>query len=221
MFAKLPMVIFLASSGSTSCSWSGLKATPCDLFQHDHLCSLDPISNILGAMSGLESEVICQEQCALESNYNFFMFVTFTSRESECFLLTECNSANSTTCADSPDCSLAISGPKAPSLQDACCDQFQEVTCGRDSKIDHFYEVDEASVCQSFCRDTKGYRYWSLYVCASASSTLSAQILYPALPSVQAVPFSQTSPCVRAKTSLKHLLWVDKLFLKVPPALWS
>ena len=162
MLAKLPMVIFL--SASTSC-WSELRATTqCEFFQSDHLCSLDPISNILGAVSGLENEVICQEQCALEPSCNFFMFIMFTSRESECFLLNDCNIANSATCSKTPDCSLVVTGPKAPPMQEACCDQFEEVTCERESEIDHFYEVEEPSECQSLCRDTIGCLYWSLYV---------------------------------------------------------
>ena len=92
------------------------------------------------------------------------MFIMFTSRKSECFLLNDCNIANSTTCSKTPDCSLVVTGPKAPPMQETCCDQFEEVTCERESEIDHFYEIEEPSECQSLCRDTIGCLYWSLYV---------------------------------------------------------
>ena len=101
----------------------------------------------------------------LEPNCNYFMFIEFTSRESECFLLSECNTTSATTCENTPDCSLAITGPKRPALNDACCDQFQEqVTCESESEIGHFYEIGEATECQNLCRDTEGCQYWSLYV---------------------------------------------------------
>merc|ERR1719507_2524720 len=110
------MLVFLVA---TIC-WSGSEATQCDLFHSGLLCSLDPISNILGAISGVENESVCQEQCALpDSKCNYFMFITFTSRESECFLLSECNTTNATSCSNSQDCSLVITGPKTPSINDA------------------------------------------------------------------------------------------------------
>ena len=165
MLAKLPMFLL------ATC-FQGFEASQCDLFQSGLLCSLDPISNILGAISGVENEAVCQELCALpDSSCNFFMFITFTSRESECFLLSECNTTNATTCSNSADCTLVITGPKTPSVEEACCDQFQEVTCETESEIGHFYEVVEAAECQSLCRDTAGCQYWSLELSQKYRST--------------------------------------------------
>ena len=172
----------------------GLESAQCDLFQSGLLCSLD-ISNILAAISGLENESVCQEQCALpDSNCNFFMFIEFESRESECFLLTDCNATNVTTCSTTPDCRLSITGPKTPKITDACCDQFEEVTCEIESEIGHFYQVGEASECQNICRDTSGCQYWSLYVqvcflysvCTTPVSCSSVCTSGPLFPNVSA-----------------------------------
>ena len=48
-----------------SISCTGLEAgTQCDLFHNGLLCSLDPISNIVGALFDLPSELQCQEERA-------------------------------------------------------------------------------------------------------------------------------------------------------------
>ena len=145
----------------TSC-WLGSEADQCDLFHNGLLCSLDPISNIEGAVFDLESELECQQECDSNINCNFFMFASFTNRHSDCFLLTKCNT-NTTSCKDTPDCNFSVTGPKTPSITEACCQEFQDVTCERESEIGHFYDVVEATECQSLCRGASGCRYWSLY----------------------------------------------------------
>ena len=147
-----------------SICWPCFKAFQCDLFHTGLLCSLDPISNIVGANFDLANEIECQKQCESTIDCNQFLFATFTSnRSSECFLLIECNTNTSSSCADTPDCNFSVTGPKTPSITEACCDQFQGVTCESDSELGHFYDVVEPSECQNFCRDTTGCRYWSLY----------------------------------------------------------
>ena len=142
--------------------WLGSEADQCDLFHNGLLCSLDPISNIEGAVFDLESELECQQECDSNINCNHFMFATFNNRPSDCFLLTECNT-NTTSCEDTPGCNFSVTGPNTPSITGACCQEFQDVTCEGESEIGHFYDVVEATECQSLCRDTSGCRYWSLY----------------------------------------------------------
>ena len=90
------------------------------------------------------------------------MFATFDDKPSNCFLLDECNT-NTTSCRDTPDCNFSVSGPKTPSIPDACCQEFKGVICDMESEVGHFYDVAEAPKCQSLCRDTSNCSYWSLY----------------------------------------------------------
>ena len=153
------LVFLLLLTGST---WES-EASQCDLFHNGLLCSLDPISNIVGAVFDLESELECQAECVSNDNCNNFMFATFSNnRSNECFLLDECNT-NTTSCKDTPNCNFSVTGPKTPSIPDACCEGFQGVTCEAESDIGHFYDVAEAPECQSLCRDTSNCSYWSLY----------------------------------------------------------
>ena len=79
---------------------NSLKAAQCDLFHNGLLCSLEPISNIVGAAFDLDNEIECQKQCESNIDCNQFLFATFASnKSSECFLLTECNT-NTTSCGD-------------------------------------------------------------------------------------------------------------------------
>merc|ERR1712223_1503210 len=159
MLIKKLNVLFLLGIYS-----GGSEATQCDLFHNGLLCALDPVSNIVGAVFDLPSELGCQAECASDANCNQFMFLTFldNNRPSDCFLLKECTT-NTTSCKDTPDCAFSVTGPKSPPIIEACCQDFQDVTCEKESEIDHFYDVTEASECQSLCRDTSGCLYWSLY----------------------------------------------------------
>ena len=158
MLIKKLNVLFLLGIYS-----GGSEATQCDLLHNGLLCSLDSVSNIVGAVFDLPSELECQAECASDANCNEFMFLTFlNNRPSDCFLLKECTT-NTTSCKDTPDCAFSVTGPKSPPITEACCQDFQEVTCEKESEIDHFYDVAEASECQSLCRDTSGCLYWSLY----------------------------------------------------------
>ena len=159
MFLKqIPLLLVLSVS-----IWPGLDASQCNFFQTGLLCSLDPISNIVGAFFDLENEIDCQKQCESNIDCNEFLFATFESdRTSECFLLSEC-STNTSSCENTPGCSFSVTGPKSPKITDACCDDFQAVTCETDSEIGHFYDIADPPECQKLCRDGSGCRYWSLY----------------------------------------------------------
>ena len=153
-----PWLLFLL----VSACWPGLEASQCDLFHNEHLCSLDTISNIVGTITGLENEVVCQNQCVLDSSCRQFMFIAFKYSDNKCFLLTQCKPTTKT-CDNTPGCSQVITGPKTPSLKDACCDDLQEVTCESESEIGHFFDIANSTECQSLCQETAGCRYWSLY----------------------------------------------------------
>ena len=158
MLADRLVLLFLLNS-----CFLGSEAAQCDLFHRGLVCSLDPFTNIVGTVFDLKSELDCQQECASNSDCNYFMFTTFTNnRPSDCFLLTECKT-NTTSCENTPDCSLSITGPKTPSITEACCGEFQDVICEGESEIGHFYGAAEAAECQSLCRDTSGCRYWSLF----------------------------------------------------------
>ena len=130
------------------------EASQCNLFHKGLLCSLDPISKIVGAVFKLESELECQAECVSNNNCNNFMFATFSNnRSSECFLLDECNT-NTTSCPDTPVCDFFLMGPKYPTIPDACCQKFKSSTCETESEISHFYDVAEETECQIRCRDT-------------------------------------------------------------------
>ena len=98
---QLTVLLLLLSSYS-----GGSEASQCDLFHNGLLCSLDPVSNIVGAVFNRPSELECQAGCASDANCNQFMFLTFlNNRPSDCFLLKECTT-NTTSCKDTPVRSL-------------------------------------------------------------------------------------------------------------------
>ena len=136
-------------------------ATQCDQFSFGQLCSLSTISSIIDLVPGLEDEQQCQDQCVLSSDCDYFTFVKFANTSSDCFLLRECQ--NKTFCADTLDCTFAIAGPKTPPVKEACCEGFGGTPCEKESEIDHFYGVNEASECQNLCQDTSGCNIWSLH----------------------------------------------------------
>ena len=136
-------------------------STQCDQFHFGQLCSLYPISAIVDLIPGLEDEQGCQEQCLFNLDCNNFTFVKLADGNTDCFLLREC--PTETSCADTQDCRFALTGPKTPSLINACCDEFENKTCGKEFEIDHFYGVNEVAECQGLCQDTTGCNYWSLH----------------------------------------------------------
>ena len=137
------------------------EATQCDQFRFGQLCSLYPISAIVDLIPGIHNEQRCQDQCLFNVDCNNFTFVKLSDGKTDCFLLRECGSESS--CADTQDCSFALSGPKTPSLIDACCGGFENKTCAKEFEIDHFYGVNEVEECQGLCQDTSGCHYWSLH----------------------------------------------------------
>ena len=107
MFRDKMYLLLLLSS-----TWLGLEASQCDLFHNDLLCSLDPISNVVGAVFGLETELDCQQECGSTANCNFFMFAKFSSKPTDCFLLSRCNI--SATCKESSDCDFSVTTAQRP-----------------------------------------------------------------------------------------------------------
>ena len=133
MLIKKLNVLFLLGIYS-----GGSEATQCDLLHNGLLCSLDSVSNIVGAVFDLPSELECQAECASDANCNEFMFLTFlNNRPSDCILLKKCTT-NTTSCKVSPDCAFSVTGPKSPPITEACCQDFQNATCEKESEIDHF-----------------------------------------------------------------------------------
>ena len=125
---------------------SSFDATQCDLFHNERLCSLDSISDIVGTISRIENEAECQNRCTLDPACNHFMFIAFTSKDNKCFLLVKCTS-DSKTCSDLEDCSNVITGPKTPALEEACCNDLQDVICENESEIDHSYDIINSTEC--------------------------------------------------------------------------
>jgi len=159
MFSNLLTLVLLLSttswSGSSATSWCGL------LFQSEHLCALHPTgSNIVGAVIGIEDEIVCQEECDQTDGCSFFMFISYPSRESECLLLNECDTSGAIKCSDSlSDCSLVVTGPREPPIRDACCeDGYGWPLTPQGELIDSVADLcfDD---CQSLCRNTKGCQY--------------------------------------------------------------
>ena len=111
------------------------EATQCDQFHFGQLCSLYPISAIVALIPGLQDQQLCQDQCLFNVDCNNFTFVKLADGNTDCFLLRECGSE--TSCAETQDCSFALTGPKTPSLIDACCGGFENKTCEVDDKFCH------------------------------------------------------------------------------------
>ena len=162
MFSNLLTLVLLLSttswSGSSAASWCGL------LFQSEHLCALHPTgSNIVGAVIGIEDEIVCQEECDQTDGCSFFMFISYANRESECLLLSECDTSGAIKCADSlSDCSLVVTGPREPPIRDACCEEGHGWPLYPQGQLidsmNGLYQDD----CQSLCRNTKGCQCWSV-----------------------------------------------------------
>ena len=167
MFSNLLTLVFFLSttswSGSSATSWCGL------LFQSEHLCALDPTgSNIVGAVIGIEDEIVCQEECDQTDGCSFFMFISYPSRQSECLLLNECDTSGAIKCSDSlSDCSLVVTGPREPPIRDACCEEgYGWPLYPQGQLIDSMnglYQDD----CQSLCRNTKGCQCYCWSVAAA------------------------------------------------------
>merc|ERR1719320_780909 len=86
--------------------------TDCDAFHYDGLCSFDPPSNILGAISNTDSEIACQVECSLTEGCGNFTYELFMSGGSECFLFNSCD-MNSISRSNDSDCRMPVSGPRS------------------------------------------------------------------------------------------------------------
>ena len=133
-----------------------------EVFHYGDLCALDPASNIVDMQPHLDNEVQCQNQCVQDPLCNHWMFQRSTTGRTSCFLLQECN-ITGTSCADSPDCEMAILGPKTPTLSFGCCIDFDFGYCDPEFEIDRFSNVANRAECQHLCRATTDCTWWTLY----------------------------------------------------------
>ena len=122
----------------------------------------------------------CQVECVQTTGCHNFMFMEFTSRDTECFLLHSCDVNSTYSCTEEPDCLMAVSGPATPSLVDSCCDGFQDVSCEEKYEVGHEFDVFGEEACQQMCRDEPGCAYWTLYgdVCFFYSACGTPQVNY-------------------------------------------
>ena len=106
------------------------------------------------------------------------MFVEFTSRSAECFLLRFCDTNSTIACTEEPDCRLAVSGPAAPSVIEACCEGFEDVSCDPQYEVGHEFDVFGEQACQQLCREERQCAYWTLYgdVCFFYSACETPQV---------------------------------------------
>ena len=106
------------------------------------------------------------------------MFVEFTSRSAECFLLRFCDTNSTIACTEEPDCRMAVSGPATPSVIDACCDGVEDVSCDPKYEVGHEFDVFGEQACQQMCREERQCAYWTLYgdVCFFYSACGTPQV---------------------------------------------
>ena len=114
--------------------------------------------------SGLKLDTcFSQGECVDTPGCNYFMFLEFTpGGDTECFLLRACDADSTSSCADQPDCQMAISGPVTPPLTDSCCQEFQEVRCEDEYEVGHSFEVSGERACQRLCRRELSCSFWTL-----------------------------------------------------------
>ena len=195
--------------------WQVSAASECDQFHYGQLCSLDPISLIVDMIPHLATPQECQDRCYMESNCNHFMFLLLSNDNSDCFLLTECNT-NTKYCWDTQDCSVVVAGPRTPKITEACCEVFRGVTCERGFEIDHFYDVDNAQECQSLCEDTGNCHYWGLHgdvcflysQCGVPEPCSSSCSSGPVLPNLSSCNFSSSSTTALHKNPGTPCPWI-------------
>ena len=106
------------------------------------------------------------------------MFVEFTSRSAECFLLRFCDTNSTIACTEEPDCRMAVSGPATPSVIEACCDGFDDVSCDPKYEVGHEFDVFGEQACQQMCREERQCAFWTLYgdVCFFYSACGTPQV---------------------------------------------
>merc|ERR1719334_1099111 len=121
---------------------------PCASFEYGVQCSLYPYSNVLDIIPSLENELQCQEACRTTTECNFFTYEQFQIGGSDCFLFRVCDSNTTSTCTEDPDCKMSVSGPVSPTIDDACCDQFNRIACDIQNALDQIFHVGEEELCQ-------------------------------------------------------------------------
>merc|ERR1719341_3173481 len=91
----------------------------CDMFVQEQ-CPFVP-GNVVGTVTGLESEQLCQKECQAVPSCNNFTFYTFPDpAPNECYLFKSCE--------ETSPCDDCVSGPSTPDMPDECvdnCGQFQ------------------------------------------------------------------------------------------------
>ena len=137
-------------------------STECNEFGNGVLCPLYPLENIVGVISNVKDEVECQEECTLVSGCQFFTYEVFTKGTSECFLFNECRVNETSSCKETSDCEISISGPVTPSITTSCCSTFSNTACSKDYEIDEIFDIHNEEICQNLCRDTAECTYYTL-----------------------------------------------------------
>jgi len=138
----LPLLILLSPHVSGS--------DVCDMFVQEQ-CPFLP-GNVVGTVSGLESEQLCQKECQAVSSCNNFTFFTFPDPDpNECYLFKSCE--------ETSPCDDCVSGPNTPDMPDECmvdCGQFQNGRCDLlfDNMLDIVEPVTSSQECQEACSTT-------------------------------------------------------------------
>ena len=73
----------------------------------------------------------------------------------ECFLLRFCDTNSTIACTEEPDCRMAVSGPATPSVIEACCDGFEDVSCDPKYEVGHEFDVFGEQACQQLSREER------------------------------------------------------------------
>jgi len=134
----------------------------CDDFKNGVLCPLYPLENIVGVISNVKDEVECQEECTRVSGCQFFTYEVFTKGTSECFLFSDCRVNETSSCKETSDCEISISGPVTPSITTSCCSTFSNTACSKDYEIDEIFDIFDEEICQNLCRDTADCTFYTL-----------------------------------------------------------
>jgi len=132
----------------------------CDYFKPDLICTIENLSDVIGIIADLESEVQCQDECTKIDSCNYFTYATLQDGGSRCLLMKTCS--NTRSCVETNDCVFSVSGPSLPEITEACCHQFQDnVACDPKHQIEQIFDINSDKECQEVCRETKGCSHWT------------------------------------------------------------
>jgi len=134
----------------------------CDYFKPDLICTIENLSDVIGIIADLESEVQCQDECTKIDSCNYFTYATLQDGGSRCLLMKTCS--NTRSCVETNDCVFSVSGPSLPEITEACCHQFQDnVACDPKHQIEQIFDINSDKECQEVCKEKKGCSHWTLF----------------------------------------------------------